>query len=145
MDGPAQLRIIWIAFLVAVAVYAPIPWLVIGAGADDAAPATEAVRSGLHAGALGAGLASFLSRRWWSNAVAAAAQSGGEAFIQLRTGCLVTWAVSETVALIGLGLALITRQPAEAVPFAAVAVLLLWFHRPAKWPPLTAPAGGGAP
>ena len=34
--------------------------------------------------------------------------------------------------------------PAEAVPFAAVSVLLLWFHRPAKWPPLTAPADGGA-
>lgn len=33
-----QLRIMWIAFLAAVAVYTPLPWLIIDAGADSAAP-----------------------------------------------------------------------------------------------------------
>lgn len=133
-----QLRIMWVAFLVAVVVYAPIPVLIIDAGADRAAPANEALRSGLHSGALGAAVASFLSRRWFTNALQAELRSGrgaaGELWARLRIGCLSTWAVSESVALIGLVLALTGRQPFAGLPFAAGALILLFLHRPAVWP-----------
>jgi hypothetical protein len=140
-DAPAmrsQLRIMWIAFLGAVAVYTPLPWLIIQAGADSTLPANEALRSGLHSGALGAAVASFLTRRWFTRALHTALQSGsasaGELWTRLRLGCLSTWMVSEAVALIGLMLGLISRQPLDAVPLAAGAAVLLYLHRPAVWP-----------
>lgn len=141
MSAPSvrnQLRIMWIAFLAAVAVYTPLPWLIIQAGADGAVPANEALRSGLHSGALGAAVASFLTRRWFTKALRTALQSGnasaGELWARLRLGCLSTWMVSESVALIGLMLGLITRQPLDAVPLAAGAAVLLVLHRPSVWP-----------
>lgn len=133
-----QLRIMWIAFLAAVAVYTPLPWLIIDAGADSAAPVNEALRSGLHSGALGAAVASFLSRRWFTNGIEAALKAGGppagELWARLRLGCLSTWMVSEAVALIGLMLGLMSRQPLDALPLAGGAIALLLLHRPSVWP-----------
>jgi hypothetical protein len=133
-----QLRIMWIAFLAAVAVYTPLPWLIIDAGADSAVPVNEALRSGLHSGALGAAVASFLSRRWFTSGLATALKAGdaapGELWTRLRLGCLSTWMVSEAVALIGLMLGLMARQPADVLPLAAGAAALLFLHRPAVWP-----------
>lgn len=143
-----QLDIMWMAFLGAVVVYTPLPWLIIGAGADDAAPGNEAVRSGLHSGALGAAVASFLVRRWFTNALLTARQAGApvaERWMRLRLGCLSTWMVSEAVALIGLMLALIDRQPLEALPLAGGALVLLVLHRPAVWPFEAVEEAAGAP
>jgi hypothetical protein len=89
---------------------------------------------------LGAGVASILARRWWTNSLRAAlggspgAPVSADPWARLRAGCIVTWALSEAVAIIGLTLALVARQPSEAVPFAAAAAALLVYHRPSNWP-----------
>lgn len=139
-DQTRQLHIIWIAFLAAVALYVPIPWLIIAAGADTAAAPPPDVRSGLNFAALGAGVSSFVARRWWTSSLLAALHSGpgaqvsADAWTRLRTGCLITWALSEAVAVIGLAQALVTREPSDAVVPAAAAALLLYRHRPESWP-----------
>jgi hypothetical protein len=132
----AKLRIIWIAFFAAVCVYSAVPWFVIRDRLDTAAPDTEATRSGLQAGAVGAAVASFLARRRWSKRVLASAQPGGDgdAWTPLQAGCLVTWAICEVVALAGVATALVARQPAEGVPYALAALFLLYMHRVALWP-----------
>jgi F0F1-type ATP synthase membrane subunit c/vacuolar-type H+-ATPase subunit K len=134
------LRIIWIAFLAAVVVYALIAWLVVAEGVDHAPPPPPGVRSGLYFAALGAAVSSFVTKRWWINSALAAvgspsgAQVGDDAWARLRIGCMISWALSEAVAIIGLTLAIIARRPLDAVPFAAAAALLLVWHRPASWP-----------
>jgi hypothetical protein len=134
------LRVIWLAFLFAVALYAPLPFLVVGEGADTAPPPPPGVRSGLRFAALGAAVSSFAARRWWSNSLLAAARATTGApvrvdgWARLRAGCVITWALSEAVALLGLSLALVVRRPVDGVPMAIAAVLLLYLHRPAVWP-----------
>lgn len=141
-----MLQVIWSAFLLAVVLYTPIPFLVLGAGADGGAAAPPGVRSGLYAAALGAAVASFATRRWWTNALLAAARAAAtptDAWARLRAGCILTWALSEAVALIGVGLAVVAHRPADGMPFAAVAALLLCVHRPAAWPLRALEPGGG--
>jgi hypothetical protein len=145
------LQIVWIAFLAAVIVYTPIPWLIIAEGADSAAPPPPGVRSGLYFAALGAAVSSFLAKRWWTNSLLAAvhspsgARGSDDAWARLRIGCVITWALSEAVALIGLTLSIIARRPLDAIPFAAGAALLLCLHRPASWPLQALPRAGGRP
>ena len=134
------LYIIWIAFFVAVGLYAPVPYVLIGEGADDAATLPAAARSGLYFAALGAAVSSFAAKRWWSNSLLAAVRlqpvtpARADAWIRLRAGCVVTWALSEMVALLGFALAMIARGPADVLPFTVTAALLLYLHRPAAWP-----------
>jgi hypothetical protein len=145
------LHLIWVAFVLAVVVYAPLPWLVISSGADSAAQPPPGLRSGLRFAALGAGASSFVAKRWWMHSLTAAMQSstavGAAAAIwtRLRAGCLVVWALSESVALIGLASALIGRRPLEVVPMTVAALLLLYLHRPANWPLPATERGGHAP
>src|SRR5215470_5342570 len=132
------LYILWIAFLIAVGVYTTVPYVLIREGADEAAALPAAARSGLYFAALGAAVSSFAAKRWWSNSLLAAARSvtpaRADAWIRLRAGCVVTWALSELVALLGFALAMIARRPADVLPFTLAAALLLYLHRPAAWP-----------
>lgn len=145
------LHLIWIAFLVAVVAYTPVPWVIIAEGADRAPAPPPGMRSGLHWAALGAAASSLVAKRWWTNSLLAAVRTpsgvpvGADAWARLRSGCVVTWALSEAVALIGLTLALIARRPLDAVPFAAGAALLLYLHRPASWPLQALARAGGQP
>jgi F0F1-type ATP synthase membrane subunit c/vacuolar-type H+-ATPase subunit K len=144
------LHVIWVAFLLAVAAYAPIPFLVVGDGGDTVPAPPAGVRSALLFAALGAAVSSFAAKRWWSNALLAAARAqtaapvAAEASARLRAGCVITWALSEAVALIGFSLALVARRPAQGVPMAIAAVLLLYIHRPAAWPLAALTARGPA-
>jgi hypothetical protein len=139
-DEMRLLQILWIAFLVAVALYTPLPYLIIREGADDAAALPPVARSGLYSAALGAAVASFAAKRWWTNSLLALARSEPalpartDIWIRLRAGCVVTWALSETVALLGLTLAMIARRPLDGLAFSVAAALLLYVHRPATWP-----------
>ena len=47
-----------------------------------------------------------------------------------QTTMVITWAMREAVAVFGVVAAILTRQPAIAVPFAAVAFALLALARP---------------
>src|SRR5262250_1482947 len=133
------LRVMWIAFLVAIGLYAPMPYLLGAEGLDPAAALPAGAQSGLHFAALGAAVSSFAARRWWTNSLLAALGSGAtparaDVWARLRAGCVVTWALSESVALLGLALAMIARRPLDGLPFAAAAAVLLYLHRPAVWP-----------
>jgi hypothetical protein len=136
----SRLRATWIAFLVAVALYTPVPFVVVAAGEGATAPAPEFIRTAMSSAALGAGVASILARRWWTRSLCAALErdpstpvSGG-LWARLRAGCTVTWALSEAVALIGLVGAVLLREPTAGVPLAAAAAALLLYHRPSNWP-----------
>jgi hypothetical protein len=140
VDEKRLLYIMWIAFLLAVGLYAPVPYLLIREGADDAAALPVAARSGLYFAALGAAVSSLAAKRWWTNSLLAVVRSEvptpvkADVWMRLRAGCVVTWALSEAVALLGFALAMIARRPADGVPFAAGAALLLYLQRPATWP-----------
>ena len=125
MSEATRLRAIWIAFLIAVAICAPLPFLAVAEGEGDRAPVPDAVRSAMNSAALGAGVASILARRWWTNSLRAALERGpstpvsGDPWARLRAGCIVTWALSEAVAVIGLAMAVVSRDPVAGVPLAA--------------------------
>jgi len=130
----SKLRIIWIAFFVAVCVYALLPWLLIGDRLDSAAPDTESLRSGLQAGAIGVAMASFLAKRRWTKLLLQSDAAPSDRWTQLQLGCVVTWLITEVVGLIGLAIALVTRHAAEGVPYAGAALFLLYMHRLDMWP-----------
>lgn len=135
-----RLRLIWVAFLVAVFLYAPVPWLLITEGLDSAPPEPAGVNSSLNFAALGAGVSSIIAKRWWIHSLLAASEADtgtrlrADLWARLRTGCVITWVLSEAVAMLGLALALVARQPMESVAPTAAAALLLVLHRPESWP-----------
>jgi hypothetical protein len=53
---------------------------------------------------------------------------------RLQTNCVIVWAMSEAVALLGLVLCLLSRDFPAYLPFGTGALLLLHAHRPAAWP-----------
>lgn len=137
MDPRKRLRIMWLAFLAAALVYALVPWVAIAEQLDSAAPDTPPLVSGLRFGAIGAAVASFLVRRQTMQGLAVALQPGAAAvdlWTRLTTACLVTWSVTEAVAIVGLFIAFVTRNPYEVVPYVGATVFLLYMHRPAMWP-----------
>ena len=135
-----RLQLIWIAFLAMVVAYLPLPWLIVDTGIDSAPLPPVGIGSGLNFAALGAGASSFVARRWWINSLRASLESSRDAptaaspWARLRIGCLITWALSETVALLGVALGIVSRQPLESVAPIVAAGLLLYLHRPERWP-----------
>lgn len=132
------LGILWAAFLIAVIAYTPLPFVIIHEVGVELVP--PGVRTGLLFAAAGAAVSSFVARRWWIHSVLAAADAAVstpvsvDAWARLRVGCIITWALSEVVALIGLAVAVMWGQPLDGLPLSAAAVLLLYYHRPASWP-----------
>lgn len=55
-------------------------------------------------------------------------------FVRLRVACIVTWALSEAVAILGLILGAFTYRFADYAPLVTVGIALLFIHRPAAWP-----------
>lgn len=137
MDPRKRLQIMWLAFLAAALIYALLPWFAIAEQLDSAAPDTPPLVSGLRFGAIGAAVASFLVRRQTMQGLAAAVQSGAatsDLWTRLTTACILTWSVTETVAIVGLFIAFVTRNPFEVIPYVGATVFLLYMHRPAMWP-----------
>jgi hypothetical protein len=48
--------------------------------------------------------------------------------------CVVAWAMAEAIAVLGLVLAILSREVDDFLPFAAAAVVVLYLNRPAVWP-----------
>jgi F0F1-type ATP synthase membrane subunit c/vacuolar-type H+-ATPase subunit K len=138
MDPQKRLRIMWLAYLAAALIYAVLPWFAIAEHLDSAAPDTPPLVSGLRFGAIGAAVASFLVRRQTMTGLAAALQSGAasgpDLWTRLTSACIITWSVTETVAIVGLFIAFVTRNPYEVVPYVGATVFLLYMHRLAMWP-----------
>jgi hypothetical protein len=78
---------------------------------------------------------------WWRRTFAAAAlrpeaagRLAADAWNRLQVHCLIVWAMSEAPAILGLVLAVLSRDLGDLLPFAAAGAVLLYVHRPAVWP-----------
>lgn len=110
------LRVIWGAMLGATVAYAPIAGLLAGQGARSLVPAAW----------VAAGAAGVLSFALPGRVFPAGAPRADFA------RCLLSWALAEAVALIGVILALLGGSWAESAPFFGVALGLLVWHRPGR-------------
>lgn len=131
-DMARLLQIMWRAFVGAAMIYGVVPYLV-EPGDDTLTPAAHGA---MYSAAAGAAAASFITRRWWLNSVAArrAAGAESEARARVKAGAIVTWALSETVSIIGVVRAFLGHDPGYSLPFVVASVLLLYVHRPSTWP-----------
>ncbi len=55
-------------------------------------------------------------------------------FTRLRVACLITWALCEGIAILGIALGFVTHQFTDYFPFVVVAIVMLFLHRPTNWP-----------
>lgn len=144
--APAQeinvLRLVWISFLVGVAVYTVAFAMLRRAQPSLDPEVATTLRPAFWIAALGlAWLSTWWHQRFAGQSVTAAQGSGSAdagatavAIERLRTGCIVAWAMSEAVAILGLLLGFLTHRSEDFLPFAFGAVALLYMHRPATWP-----------
>lgn len=138
-DLAQALRLLWGAFLAAAVLYGLLPFLLLSPGADGLSPS---MHGAMYSAAAGAAVASFVTRRWWISSIRAALERphasgpGGRQNLEMRikAGAVITWSLSEAVALIGMVRAIASHDPGHAVPFVTTSVLLLYLHRPAAWP-----------
>jgi hypothetical protein len=141
------LRLIWIAHLASLAVFAGVGIAV--SGSVSAAPdAAALLRPALVVVSVIVALASL----WWRRSLATSPRSPfylfaeedvatgaqpvaeGTGITRLQTNCIIVWALSESVAVFGLVLTILSGVPSDVVPFLAGTVVLLYVHRPAAWP-----------
>jgi hypothetical protein len=78
---------------------------------------------------------------WWRRRASRAMElipaeekTDGSAFNRLRTNCIITWSLSESVAVMGLILGFLAHDLRAFAPYAAAALGLLTIHRPSTWP-----------
>lgn len=55
-------------------------------------------------------------------------------FTRIRTACIVTWSICEAIAVLGLGLGIISYRLFDYGPLVALGIFLLCIHRPSTWP-----------
>ncbi len=151
-----RMNLLWGAFLAATVFYVALAMFAVGGAepvADGATPPLDPwlLTAVLGAAAVGAAAGSFLLPRLLLPAgrppklTAAGSRQGPTAaaahlppsereLLELlpayQTTMVITWAMREAVAVFGVVAAILTRQPAIAVPFAAVAFALLALARP---------------
>lgn len=136
------LRIIWQAFLAAVVIYGIACGVVIRSMPPMDPALIDSLRWPLALGALAVGGGSLLWRQHFAQRVSGVVVASGAVDAnQLLIACVVAWAMSEAVALIGLIVAFLARNVGEFVPFGLGALLLLYVHRPAAWPAATERSG----
>lgn len=128
-------RPIWFAFVQSSLIIGALPFLVAPPGAD-VLPAS--LRSWAPPLALAVAAVSFAVRRRWTDPPATAlagdpAVAGSPAPRPMVTGAVVTWALCELVAILGLAMAFLTGDAQAGIPYAATGIVLLVLHRPALW------------
>jgi F0F1-type ATP synthase membrane subunit c/vacuolar-type H+-ATPase subunit K len=140
------LTILWLAFLTAVGLYAVVLFFILSS--NEAAPAqtAEALRQAfLTVGAVLAVACLWWRRRFASPAAAPAVPRPTDVSEKNTMGetirrCVVAWAMADAIAVLGLVLAILSREVDDFLPFAAAAVVVLYLNRPAVWP---TPSGTG--
>jgi hypothetical protein len=149
------LRIIWIAHLATLPVFAGVGVALSGSG--SAAPELAAlVRPALVVVAVVVALASL----WWRRSFVTSPRSplylfaeedviaggqpapGGTGLARLQTNCVIVWALSESIAVFGLVLTVLSGVAGDGLPFLAGAAVLLYVHRPGAWPVARVLGGG---
>ena len=129
-----QLRIVWMAMLGSIVVYAVTCVLVVGR-ADISAETPERFRTVFTVAAIVLGASSIW---WWRHFLSAdsatAGTDTGMQFTQLQTHSVVVWALSDAVAACGLVLACLVRSFQEFLPFGVAGAVLLVRHHPFRLP-----------
>jgi hypothetical protein len=137
------LRIIYASFGAAIFVYTLV--LAFNRDATGASDKIVALRPALTLAAVMFAGASI----WWRRRAARAMREAppeelldGSSFERLRTNCIISWSFSQSVAVMGLVMGLLTGELNEFVPYGLAALVLLMAHRPSVWPhwPLAARA-----
>lgn len=138
-DRARQLNLIHISFVAAIFVYVLV---IVFQTREPGIPAdVSVIRPILILAAVLAAGASI----WWRRRATGETQfkplersSAADSFERLQTDCIITWALSESVAIMGLVLALLSHDYGTFMPFAAAALALLAVHRPGVWPQMPA-------
>lgn len=129
------LWILWGGFVAAVLVYGLVVVMAVEHG-QQSAGAPPFLRLVFTAAALVLAGASI----WWRRRVTGqtqfmpATEKQSASYDAFQTNCVLTWALSEAVGVLGLLLGLLSRDLGAFLPFAAGAVMLLITHRPDVWP-----------
>jgi hypothetical protein len=140
-----QLRVVWIGFLGGVGVYTA---LLFGLLQQQPSPRVEptllaVLRPTFITASFLIALGSIVWHRNLSEQFAstvdpnpplAAKPQGSSPVDRVRMGCVVTWALSEAIALFGFVLGFLSGSLAFYAPFAAAAAILLYVHRLETWP-----------
>lgn len=133
------LTILWLAFLVAVGIYAVVLFFIVTT--TDVPPVMPVETLRLVLQVIGGALA-FLSL-WWRRRftnqvvldIGARPSNGpnGDPLDELTRRCVLAWAMADAIAILGLVLGILSRNVGDFVPFAAAALLVLYLNRPAAW------------
>ena len=150
------LHILWAALGAAIIVYGVVAHVVtpLGSGED---PKLSVLRLAFAAVSIVTAAVTF----WWRRSFAV--RPGGELSLflkepgvplsseeratvleRLQVNCIIVWALSESVGIYGLVLAILSGDPNEFMPFGCGALALLMLHRPAMWP-ISRSLGTGTP
>ena len=129
------LQIIWLAFVSSIVFYLFILMLLSQQSDGFDEGALEYLRPAFWVLATILAIASFVWRQQVADLDSSRRRiSATTGFLRLRVACLVTWALSEAVAVLGLVLGALTYRFADYAPLVTVGVILLFVHRPAAWP-----------
>lgn len=123
------LAVVWIAMVVAIAIYGFV-CLALAAAPGEGTEAPETLRDVFTAVAIAFGGLSL----WWRRYFLAAEGPATLAVTTLRAHSIVLWAFSDTVAICGLLLGVLTHTATEFLPFAFAAAALMILHRPSNLP-----------
>jgi hypothetical protein len=133
------LRVLWLAHCGSVAVFVVVCVMLRSGGPTANAALVATLRPIFWVLALALATVSI----WWRRSFVVAApppgppgaggQAPDQAWARLQSRCVIVWAMSEAVAVLGLVLGVLTRDVGEFLPFASAAVALLYVHRPAAW------------
>ncbi len=129
-----QLRVVWMAMLGAIGVYAVTCLLIVGR-AEIAAEAPERIRTAFTVVGIMLGASSIW---WWRHFLSAGSVANrtetAMQFTQFQTHSVVVWALSDAVAGCGLVLACVLRSFQEFLPFGVAGAVLLVRHHPFRLP-----------
>lgn len=128
-------RVIWLALSASTVVYGAILF-VVAPTREGALPGGDVLPAIFAALAASIAALSFWWRRRYQNAAtptAAGVAPWAETAARLGPASIVAWALSESVAVLGLALGMLSGRVDVYVPFLAGSLLLFYLHRPHVW------------
>jgi len=128
------LQIIWLAFVGSIGLYVFILLLLSEQSEPVEADFVEVLRPVFWVLATILTIATFIWRQQVADLERPRRRTTASGFERLRVACIVTWALSEAVGVLGLCLGSITYAHLDYMPFVFLAIALLFVHRPAAWP-----------
>ena len=127
-------RVIWASFGAAPFVYTVVLLVTISTTADNVIAANSLLPQIITPAALTcAGLSIWWRQRYNSGPAISSTEPGRDQLETLGKACIVAWALSEAVAILGLTLGIMTARVDVALPFLSGAVVLFYLHRPSAW------------